>query len=177
MQAAGPFSLGYSTEQDNLLESIQIAHRALVNFIREPIDEKLLEQTKLGMLRAFPNNYSSNAAINAQLGSIGFYGLPADYLNRYSDELNQLTTTKVQNAIRKHLHPDRLTIIIFSEKLDKAALNQILQDNLNIYKNTEGSKTSTPSNANELYHLPKEEAPLPDSFQHDTPALISDNDP
>ena len=176
MQAASPFSLGYSTEQDNLLESIQIAHRALVNFIREPIDEKLLEQTKLGMLRAFPNSYSSNAAINAQLGSIGFYGLPADYLNRYSNELKQLTTAQVQNAIRRHLHPDRLTIIIFSEKLDKAALNQILQDNLNIYKNIEGSITSTYSNANEPYHLPKEEAPLPDSFQHDTPALISDND-
>lgn len=175
MQTAGSFSLGYSTEQKNLLESIQIAHRALVNFIRSPIDEKLLQQTKLGMLRAFPNNYRSNAAINAQLGSIGFYDLPTDYLNRYSEELNKLTVPQVQNAIRKHLHPDRLTIIIFSEELDKAALNQILQDNLRINQNSDGIKTPIASKTSESYHPPKEEAPLPDSFQHDTPALISDN--
>ena len=176
MQAAGPFSLGYSTEQNNLLESIRVAHLALVNFVRTPIDEELLQQTKLGMLRAFPNSYSSNAAINAQLASIGFYGLPSNYFSQYSNELKKLTSTQVQNAVRRHLHPDRLTIIIFSEKLDKAALNQILQNNLNANSKTDTAKTPINPNLNEAYHPPKEEVPSPDSFLHDTPALISDND-
>lgn len=175
MQAAGPFSLGYSTEQTHLLESIQIAHQALVNFIDTPIDQQQFEQTKLGMMRAFPNNYSSNAAINAQLGAMGFYHLPADYLSRYSEELNQLTAIQVQNAIRKHLHPDRLTLVIFSKNLDKSALERILQENLNTSKKLAQPQTTLPK-MDEPYHPPKEEVPLHDSSPYDMPASISSND-
>lgn len=175
MQAAGPFSLGYSTEQAHLLESIQIAHQALVNFIDTPIDQQQFEQTKLGMMRAFPNNYSSNAAINAQLGAMGFYHLPADYLSRYSEELNQLTAIQVQNAIQKHLHPDRLTLVIFSKNLDKSALERILQENLNTSKKLAQPQTTLPK-MDEPYHPPKEEAPLHDSSPYDMPASISSND-
>lgn len=53
-QAPGTFSLSYSTKQDQLLDSIQVAHRALVDFVKQPIDQKQLEETKAGMLRAFP---------------------------------------------------------------------------------------------------------------------------
>lgn len=175
MQVAGPFSLGYSTEQEHLLESIQIAHQALINFINTPIDQQQLEETKLGMMRAFPNNYSSNATINAQLGAIGFYHLPADYLNHYGEKLNELTAIQVQNAIRKHLHPDRLTIVIFSKNLDKSTLEHILQENLNTSKKLAPPKTTLPK-MGEQYHPPKEEAPLPDSSLYDMPASISSND-
>lgn len=175
MQVAGPFSLGYSTEQEHLLESIQIAHQALVNFIHTPIDKQQLEQAKLGMIRAFPNQYSSNAAINVQLGAIGFYHLPANYLDYYTEELSKVTATQVQSAIQKHLHPNRLTIIIFSRKLDKSALEQILQNNLNANEKPIPNEAARPK-FNEASHPPKEEAPAPDFSPHDTPASVLDND-
>ncbi|OTG63972.1 peptidase M16 [Acinetobacter sp. ANC 3903] len=130
-QAPGTFSFSYSTRQDQLLDSLKVAHQALVNFVQQPIDQKQLEETKAGMLRAFPNNYSSNANINAQLGSIGFYNQPADYLSHYPKLLEKITAQDVQNAIQKHLHPERLTIIVVNEKLDKIALEAVLKQDLN----------------------------------------------
>lgn len=129
-QAPGIFSFHYSTRQDQLLDSIQVAHQAFINFVNQPIDTKRLEETKAGMLRAFPNNYSSNATINAQLGTMGFYAEQADYLSRYPERLAKITAADVQNAVRKHLHPERLTLVVVSQELDKEALKLRLEQNL-----------------------------------------------
>ncbi|WP_291359819.1 MULTISPECIES: M16 family metallopeptidase [Acinetobacter] len=129
-QAPGIFSFRYSTRQDQLQDSIQVAHQAFINFVNQPIDSKRLEETKAGMLRAFPNNYSSNATINAQLGTMGFYAEQADYLSRYPERLAKITAADVQNAVRKHLHPERLTLVVVSQELDKEALKLRLEQNL-----------------------------------------------
>lgn len=129
-QAPGIFSFRYSTRQDQLLDSIQVAHQAFIKFVNQPIDTKRLEETKAGMLRAFPNNYSSNATINAQLGTMGFYAEQADYLSRYPERLAKITATDVQNAVRKHLHPERLILVVVSQELNKETLKLRLEQNL-----------------------------------------------
>lgn len=133
-QARGIFSLSYSTQQNQLLESIQVAHETLNNFIKQPIRKIQLEESKEGMLRSFPMTFSSNANINAQIASIGFYELPADYLNLYQKKISGLTTKDVQSAIKKHLHADKLTIVIVAKELDKVALVDTLNKNLGILK-------------------------------------------
>ena len=50
------------------------------------------------MLRAFPNNYSSNATINAQLGNMGFYNEQTDYLSSYPERLAKITAADVQKC-------------------------------------------------------------------------------
>ncbi|MGE8539297.1 MAG: M16 family metallopeptidase, partial [Acinetobacter sp.] len=129
-QAPGVFSFKYSTRQDQLLDSIQVAHQALINFVSQPINPQHLEETKAGMLRAFPNNYSSNATINAQLGTMGFYSEQTDYLSGYPQRLAKITVNDVQNAVRRHLHPDRLTLVVVSKELDQDALRIRLEQNL-----------------------------------------------
>lgn len=130
-QAPGTFSFSYSTRQDQLIDSIQVAYQAFTHFATQAIDRKQLEETKAGMLRAYPNNYSSNAAINAQLGLLGFYQHPADYLDQYPKRLEKITVEDVQNAVRKHLHPDQMTLIVVSKDLDRLHLEKILQQDLN----------------------------------------------
>ena len=82
------------------------------------------------MLRAFPMLLSSNANINSQLGAMGFYHLSADYLSQYQNKLNALTTDQIEVAVKKYFHPDRLTLVIASQNLDKNALKEMLKQNL-----------------------------------------------
>ena len=114
------------------MDSIRVAHKALTNFVQMPIDKKQMEETKAGMLRSFPNNYSSNANINAQLGSFGFYDQPADYLAQYQKSLEKITVSDVQNAVRKYMHPENMTVIIVNPEIDKAEVKAILESNLQI---------------------------------------------
>lgn len=129
-QARGLFSLSYATQQVQLLESIDVAHQTLYDFINQPISKKQLAETKEGLLRSFPMTLSSNANINAQIASIGFYGLEADYLNQYQKQISQLTTQDVENAIRKNLHADKMIVVVVANQLDKNKITEILNENL-----------------------------------------------
>ena len=177
-QAPGTFSFSYSTRQDQLIESIKVAYQALTQFVQQPIDREQLEETKAGMLRAFPNNYSSNRAINAQLGSLGFYGHPADYLDEYPKLLEKITAEDVQNAVRKHLHPEQMTLIVVSKELNKTNLKDIL---LNHQQSEPLSpKDSAPlisSQPIQTIAQPKAEVDAPAQSQNDKPALTSNTAP
>lgn len=131
-EAPGVFSLTYSTQQDQLMDSIQVAHQTLINFIQQPLTKTQLEETKEGLLRAYPMSFSSNANINAQIASIGFYGLPTDYLNQYQKQINALTVKDVQKAIHQHLHADKLTVVVVAQSLDMKALKNSLNRNIGI---------------------------------------------
>lgn len=166
-QAPGVFSFKYSTRQDQLLDSIQIAHQAFINFVGQPIDTQRLEETKAGMLRAFPNNYSSNATINAQLGNMGFYSEQSNYLSSYPDRLAKITAADVQNAVRKHFHPDRLTLVVVNKELDQNALKMRLEQNLmdaNYYLPTNPMPKASPQRP--------VEADVPEAIPADKPASI-----
>lgn len=128
--ARGLFSLSYATEQNQLMDSIRVSHQALNDFIKKPISNKQLEETKEGMLRSFPMTFSSNANINAQIAAIGFYQLPADYLTQYQKQLSEITPQQLQHAIQKHLHADRLTFVIVANQLDEKALKNMLNNNI-----------------------------------------------
>ncbi|WOE40124.1 M16 family metallopeptidase [Acinetobacter chinensis] len=170
-QAPGTFSLSYSTRQDQLINSIQVAHKALLDFVNHPIDKKQLRETKAGMLRAFPNTYRSNASINAQLGSIGFYQLPASYLSQYQQLLEKISADDVQKAVRKYIHPQDMTLVIVSEELDKENLKLMLQRNSDpSYK----PDTISPAKKTEATdpQVPLQEAVLPDEVQSDAPASV-----
>ncbi|NHB59512.1 insulinase family protein [Acinetobacter sp. 194] len=129
-QSPGVFNMSYSTQQDQLMESLKITHQTLISFVNKPINKSLLEETKEGMLRAFPMTFSSNANINAQIASIGFYGLPTDYLNQYQQKVNALTSKDIEQVIKKYLHANDLTIVVVANTLDKQALLDMFNSHL-----------------------------------------------
>ena len=126
----GIFSFSYSTQQDQLMESLQIAHQTYVQFLKIPLTKAQVEETKAGLLRAYPMYFSSNANINAQIASIGFYGLDRDHLNQYQHTLKKLSVQDVQNAIDKHLHADKMTVVIVAEQLNQDEVKNMLKQNL-----------------------------------------------
>lgn len=142
-QTRGLFSLSYATQQEQLLESIDVAHQTLYDFIHQPLTRKQLAETKEGMLRALPMSLSSNASINAQIAAIGFYGMNTDYLNQYQKQIANLTTKDVEQAIKKHLHANQMTIVIVSNQFDKNKITDILNKNI-------GIQTVTQNNMSEI---------------------------
>ena len=83
-----------------------------------------------------PNHYSSNTKINAQLSNLGSYAEKNDYLAEYPAHLTKISATDIQNAVRKYWHPDRISVIVLSQQLDKTALKAQPEQNINI-KDTE----------------------------------------
>ncbi len=129
-KSTGMFSISYSTEQAQLLDSIQVAHQTLIRFLTQPIDPALLQETKSGMLKAFPLNFASNASINGQIATLGFHQEPLSYLANYRAQVEKLSAADVEAAVRRHLRANQLTVVVVSNQLDKIALQKMLEANL-----------------------------------------------
>ncbi len=43
---------------------------------------------------------------------IGFYDLPLDYLDRFSERVQAVTLKQIRNAWQRRVHPDRMVTVI-----------------------------------------------------------------
>ena len=129
-QVAGIFSMSYATKQNQLLESLAIAHQTLIDFCQQPVSANLLKETKDNILRSFPMSLTSNSNINAQIASIGFYGLNANYLNEYQQQVKKLTINDLQRVIKQHFKPENLTVVVVTSENSIESIQDVFDQNL-----------------------------------------------
>jgi zinc protease len=107
----GPFavSAGVATE------STGIAAREILSELRriqdEPVGEDEMEETRSYMLGVFPYTVQSIGDLARRLADLALYQLPDDHFDRYLRGVASLTRADLQEAARRHLHPDRLAIV------------------------------------------------------------------
>ena len=42
---------------------------------------------------------------------MGFYNLPADYLDTFNDRINKVTAKDIRDAFRHHINPDKMLTV------------------------------------------------------------------
>ena len=113
MQANGPFMISLQTRADQADLALSVLNESLDRFIKEGPTETELTRTRRQISGEFPLSTANNAAIVAQLGMIGFYGLPLNHLQLFLDQVQALTTEDIRQAFARHFSPEqRLTITV-----------------------------------------------------------------
>lgn len=111
MRVAGPFTMGLQTRSDQAEEALRVARQTLRNFAADGPTQEQFQRAKQHLLGSFPLQTSSNRSIVGYLGAIGFYGLPLDYLETYTQRLEQVTRDQAAAAFREVIDPERLLIV------------------------------------------------------------------
>ncbi len=120
MQENGPFMLGLQTKLSQTDEALQVVRDVLTKFQKEGPSEEDLKASKLNITGGFPLRTASNDDIIGYLAMIGFYGLPLDYLDTFTNTINNISRDEVMDAFKRRVHPDKmLTIIVGGEAKDK----------------------------------------------------------
>ena len=120
MSAEGPFMISLSTRSDQTQQSLDLIRANLREFIRKGATEVQIAEAKDNILGGFPLSTSSNASILAYLGSMGFYNLPANYLDTFNDRINKVTANDIREAFRRHLNPDKMLTVTVGQGVDVA---------------------------------------------------------
>ena len=107
----GPFLLGLQTRNDQAGQAREVLLATLERFIAEGPTDKELTAAKKNITGGFPLRIASNADIIQHLGVIGFYGLPLDYLDRFSERVEAVTAAQIRDAFARRVHPDRLAVV------------------------------------------------------------------
>ncbi|MHB8759743.1 MAG: M16 family metallopeptidase [Thiobacillus sp.] len=112
MLQAGPFQLGLQTKLEQTGEAMDVARSTLQQFIAEGPSEAELAQAKANLTGGFPLRIDSNRKILDYLAVIGFYNLPLDYLETWTEKVNAVDTAAVRQAFARHLDPERLVTVV-----------------------------------------------------------------
>lgn len=111
MRAEGPFTMGLKTRNDQSEEAMAVMRKTLQRFIDEGPSEEELEASRSNITGGFPLKIDSNKDIVSYIGMIGFYQLPLDYLDRFTERVNAVTVEQIRDAFRRRIHSDRMVTI------------------------------------------------------------------
>ena len=111
MQARGPFTINLQTRADMSEGTLKLVQDILADYLKNGPTQQELDDAKRELAGSFPLSTASNAAIVGQLGAMGFYDLPLDYLETFMQQSQNLTTEQVKAAMNKHLSADKMVVV------------------------------------------------------------------
>ena len=116
MQSNGTFVMNLQTKNIQANKAKDIAIQALNDFINQPLDKQRLQDAKDNIIGGFALETASNANILTYLSVIGFYDLPLDYLNTFTDKIKNISAQAIQTAFKKLIHTDKLVVVSVGQK-------------------------------------------------------------
>ncbi|AOE82779.1 M16 family metallopeptidase [Pseudomonas sp. TCU-HL1] len=111
MQVRGPFMIGLQTRAEMSQGTLKLIQDIIRQYLAEGPTQKELDDAKRELAGSFPLSTASNADIVGQLGAIGFYGLPLNYLEDFMQKVQALDVAQVKAAMARHLNPDQFVIV------------------------------------------------------------------
>jgi len=109
---AAQFSIGLQTRPDQAAQALDVAQQTLRRFIAEGPDEKELQAAKDNLIGSFALRVDSNDKLLMNLANIAAHGLPLDYLEQWSGNIEKLTVAEVKAAMQRLVQPDRLVTVV-----------------------------------------------------------------
>ena len=103
MVRKGPFVLGLQTRNDQTEEALKVLNQTLADFIARGPTEKELTAAKKNITGGFPMRFDTNKELASYVAMIGFYDLPLDYLNTFTEKVEGVTVASIIDAFKRHV--------------------------------------------------------------------------
>lgn len=112
----GPFLISFSTKNKQAENALHLTQKTLAIFIEKGPTAEELKAAKQYLAGSFPLSLASNSSIASMLLRMAFYHLPANYLDNYVAYINAVTLKEIQDAFKRHLHPDKMILVSVGKK-------------------------------------------------------------
>jgi predicted Zn-dependent peptidase len=125
---AGPFSARAAVNTDATVPALVDLLAELRRIREEAPSEAEMRAARDFLVGVFPLRFETPGPIVGSLGGLVTFGLPPDELDRYRPAIDAVTATDVLEAARRHLHIERLAIVVVGDAdavgadLEKAGL-------------------------------------------------------
>jgi len=108
---AGAFTLGLQTRPDQAAEAVKLAREVLSRYVAEGPTEAELKAAKDNLVGGFALRIDSNKKLLDNVANMALHGLPWDYLDTWTQQVEKVSVQDIRAAFQRHLQPDRLVTV------------------------------------------------------------------
>jgi zinc protease len=109
---AGAFSAQMQTRPDQAAHALALMREVIQTFVQQGPTVQELQQAQDNLVQGFGLRIDNNRKLLAHVASIGWYGLPLDYLQTWTRKIQAVTAQDMQRAMARVLQPDRMVSVV-----------------------------------------------------------------
>ena len=113
---AGAFTVGLQTRPDQAAQAVQVAREVLARFVREGPTDAELKAAKDFLIGGFALRIDSNAKLLDNVANIAWHGLPLDYLDTWTKQVEKVTAAEIRAAFARKVQPERMVTVVVGGK-------------------------------------------------------------
>ncbi|MEK7347860.1 MAG: pitrilysin family protein [Candidatus Eisenbacteria bacterium] len=114
----GAWALVAAVAPQNAAKAIRSSREVIAQYVRDGIGAEEVETQKSFFAGNFQVRLGTNTGVATQLTYAEKFGFGAKYLDEYPARFRAVTREEVDAAIRKHLHPDRMHVVVAGDLRD-----------------------------------------------------------
>jgi zinc protease len=111
-RAAGPFIIQTAVASDVTARAVEETLRVLRDVHDNGVTDEEVRAARDYVAGTLPLQMQTTVQLAAKLADLHTFDLPRDYFESYREQIAAVSTTAVVDAARRHLHPDRLSIVV-----------------------------------------------------------------
>jgi zinc protease len=112
----GPFVISTFTRDAKLKETVLETVKSFKSFYEDGVTNKELDAAKAILIGQFPQAIETSDKLARNLMILRFYEIPDSYLRTYLTEIQKITKSQVNEAIKTHLNPQDLHVLIYADE-------------------------------------------------------------
>ena len=113
---AGAFQIGLTTRPDQAEQALAVAREVVQRFVADGPTEAELQAAKAFLVNGFALRIDSNRKLLDNVANIAWYGLPLDYLDGWTAQVQRVSTADIRRAFQRVLQPQRMVTVVLGAR-------------------------------------------------------------
>jgi len=109
---AGAFTIGLQTRPDQADQALQVSREVLTRFVADGPTETELQAAKDNLIGGFALRLDSNRKLLDNVANIAWNALPLDYLDHWTQHVQQITVADIKAAFQRKLQPGKMVTVV-----------------------------------------------------------------
>ena len=109
---AGAFTIGLQTRPDQAQQALLLVRQVLADFVAQGPTEAELQAAKDHLIGGFPLMLDGNLKLLDNVANLAWNGLPLDYLDTWTRQVQALTVAAIRAALARKLQPERMVSVV-----------------------------------------------------------------
>jgi len=109
---AGAFTIGLQTRPDQARQAVDLVRDVLRQFVSSGPTDKEVQAAKDNLIGGFALRLDSNRKLLDNVANIAWNGLPLDYLDTWTAQVEKLSAADIRDAFARTLQPERMVTVV-----------------------------------------------------------------